>query len=228
MRRPNAKNLEMVTMTAHAFGDMLSEVVFIGGSVVDFLITDKGSPPARPTVDVDVLIEVTTLTDYHQFVEALKSRGFKEDQSGSHPFICSLNISGIRVDVLPAYQEVLGFSNIWYQGAIKEAQWFDVSGNLRIRLITSPYFLATKLAAFHDRGNRDYLASKDIEDIVAVIDGRPSIVDEVAASPINLRVHLRKECGSLFEDADFIDSLTNYSSDIRPNIIIERLKAMAT
>jgi hypothetical protein len=33
--------------------------------------------------------------------------------------------------------------------------------------------------AFDGRGKGDYLASHDIEDIIAVLDGRPVIVDEV-------------------------------------------------
>jgi hypothetical protein len=42
-----------------------------------------------------------------------------------------------------------------------------------VRSVSAPYFLATKLEAFDGRGSGDYLTSHDIEDLVAVIDGRP-------------------------------------------------------
>ncbi|MBU0674360.1 MAG: hypothetical protein KJ950_06930, partial [Proteobacteria bacterium] len=47
-----------------------------------------------------------------------------------------------------------------------------------INLVTAPYFLAGKFAAFAGRGNGDYLMSHDMEDIVAVLDGRPEIVED--------------------------------------------------
>jgi len=46
-------------------------------------------------------------------------------------------------------------------------------------MVLAPYFLATKLEAFDGRGKGDYLSSHDIEDIVAVLDGRPEILDEL-------------------------------------------------
>lgn len=47
---------------------------------------------------------------------------------------------------------------------------------------TAPVFLATKLEAFYGRGNGDY-AHHDMEDIVNLIDGRPSLGTEVNESP---------------------------------------------
>lgn len=41
-----------------------------------------------------------------------------------------------------------------------------------------PYFLATKIEAFKGRGRRDFWASHDLEDLIFVIDGRSTIVEE--------------------------------------------------
>ena len=46
----------------------------------------------------------------------------------------------------------------------------------------SDSFVATKLEAFVSRGDSDILSSHDLEDILNVIDGRPSIVDEMTAA----------------------------------------------
>ena len=48
--------------------------------------------------------------------------------------------------------------------------------DLEIRVVTAPYFIATKIEAFRGRGRGDFLASHDLEDLIFVIDGRSSIV----------------------------------------------------
>jgi hypothetical protein len=70
---------------------------------------------------------------------------------------------------------VLGFSNRWYPTAIETAQTFPIAGH-NLRIVTPALFVATKLEAFHGRGGGDVFASHDLEDIVAVADGRPEIV----------------------------------------------------
>ena len=50
---------------------------------------------------------------------------------------------------------------------------------LRIRAVTGPYFCATKLEAFAGRGKGDYQSSHDLEDLIAVIDGRSELLKEI-------------------------------------------------
>jgi len=47
---------------------------------------------------------------------------------------------------------------------MKAAELWTLEPSLRIRCITTPYFVATKLEAFHTRGGSDYFASHDLED----------------------------------------------------------------
>ena len=53
-----------------------------------------------------------------------------------------------------------------------------LSKALEIRVVTAPYFLATKLEAFKGRGRGDFFGSHDLEDLVYVVDGRSAIVEE--------------------------------------------------
>ena len=57
--------------------------------------------------------------------------------------------------------------------------------NLRLRVVTAPYFIGTKLEAFRGRGRGDFYASRDLENIVAVIDGRASLLDEINSATIS-------------------------------------------
>ena len=86
----------------------------------------------------------------------------------------------------------------------------------------------TKLAAFNDRGNGDYLGSSDIEDVVAVLDGRPGIIDEIKESHQKLKIALVQEFVSLLQNEDFIDALPGHLIDRqRAPTIIKRLQTIA-
>jgi hypothetical protein len=59
--------------------------------------------------------------------------------------------------------------------------------------------------AFHDRGQADVRGSHDLEDIVAVIDGRPEVIDEVA-----LREYVREQVRTLLATRTFHDALAGF------------------
>ena len=50
--------------------------------------------------------------------------------------------------------------------------------------------MATKLEAFRQRGQSDPYGSRDLEDIVAVVDGRPELVMECRAASSDVRSYL--------------------------------------
>lgn len=67
-----------------------------------------------------------------------------------------------------------------------------------------------------------YLVSHDIEDIVTIVDGRESLVDEVRNSPAELHNYLA-----------FLDSLAGHlpgdpGSQSRLPMVIQRLRSLAT
>ena len=60
----------------------------------------------------------------------------------------------------------------------------------KIRVITAPFFLGTKMEAFTGRDRMDFQASHDLEDFVAVIEGRETLLKEIAESPLDLQDYL--------------------------------------
>ena len=95
--------------------------------------------------------------------------------------ICRWRFKEILVDFMPTDERILGFSNRWYTDAFRNAHNFSIEG-LTLKLIRAPYFLGTKLEAFYGRGKNDYMVSHDMEDFIALIDGRLEIVDEILTS----------------------------------------------
>jgi hypothetical protein len=83
-------------------------------------------------------------------------------------------------------------------------------GGGQIKLISAPVFIATKLEAFRDRGQGDYLASHDLEDIVTVIDGRPDIVAEIKSAPSAVGVYLKESLGGLLQQQAFVQAIEGH------------------
>ncbi len=75
-----------------------------------------------------------------------------------------------------------------------------------MRHASAPCFLATKIAAFRDRGGGDYFASRDFEDIVTVVDGRAALPAELAAALEELRSWVRSELATMAGERGFLDS----------------------
>jgi len=110
----------------------------------------------------------------------------------------------------------MNFTNPWYADAIEASVDTQLPNGTSIRLITAPYFVATKLEAFYDRGQGDYM-SHDIEDIVNVIDGRAEIIRDIAAIEGSaVASYLRTEVEELISDPRFLQSLPSH---FRPNAV---------
>jgi len=74
----------------------------------------------------------------------------------------------------------------------------------------------------------DYQASHDLEDFVAVIEGRETILQEVAQSPRVLRDYLTEAALGLLAESRFIDALPGFILDgERVPLIRERIAALA-
>jgi predicted nucleotidyltransferase len=138
----------------------------------------------------------------------------------------------LTLDVMPLDEKILGFSNRWYRDAMQTAVAVTISEKLKVRAITAPYFLGTKLEAFHSRGKQDYFASHDLEDLIAVVDGRAALLDEVAAAPEDLRMSIGTAIRALVTELRFQDALPGYllpdaASQSRIPLLLRRLEELA-
>lgn len=194
-------------------------------------VTDVAAAPVRATRDVDVIVEVLTLFDYHALERELEKAGFSHDRSLEAP-ICRWIIGTNLLDVMPTDERVLGFANRWFTQAIRTAKSVELPSGQMIKLVTPPLFLATKLEAFRGRGRGDFLASHDLEDIITVIDGRQELLGEVRASSSLLRAYIAQEIGALLQDREFNQAVPGHlagdeASQTRLALIRERLRQLS-
>lgn len=221
-------NLRMLQFVAHKLGDLCNEIVFVGGCTTAILITDKNILDVRFTMDVDCIVDVISRKAYYALERCLQAKGFK--QSANESVICRWFFDDAVLDIMPTDEKILGFGNHWYKSAICNAMQYSLDDGNKINVISSPYFLATKLNAFRDRGNSDYLSSHDFEDIVTVIDGRPEVFEEVSRVDSGLKKFLGNEFSVILNDINFHDALPGhlvyYSSQAnkRAEVIISRIE----
>ncbi|MBW8781301.1 MAG: hypothetical protein JF599_05355 [Verrucomicrobia bacterium] len=180
--------------------------VFVGGSIVEFLLDYPGLSPMRPTDDLDLIVEVVAGRNYSEVEQKLRDTGFAHDMSPGAP-MCRWLHDGIIIDIMPTDGALLGLNTAWFVEALATART-HVIGGVSVPMISPVAFIATKLAAFADRGAGDYHGSHDLEDIITVIDGRSGIVDEVDQAEPRLRAFVTTSIGSLVMNEDFQDSLS--------------------
>lgn len=209
---------------------LLDQIVFVGGCAAGLLITDPGAAPVRPTVDVDAIVEIASYAELMALDGRLRRLGFEQPHVEGTP-LCRWIHEDVILDLMPTDSAILGFSNRWYPQALADAGTVVV-GDRPIRLISAPYFLATKLEAFHGRGQFDYRMSRDIEDIVTVVDGRTEIIAEVQRCAALLLQYLKDEFSALVAERDFLEALPGHLlpdavSQQRVRIVLDRMQRIA-
>jgi len=115
------------------------------------------------------------------------------------------------VDIMPLNEDnILVFSNPWYPEGFAHAIPFPLPDETTILIMPAVYFLATKLAAFRSRGQRDIRLSSDLEDILYLVDNRPELATEVVAASATVRPYLAAELTHLLRHPELPEAIDGY------------------
>lgn len=188
----SSPNRDALRRLARLLGPLADELVFVGGRVADLLVTDPAGLRVRPTDDTDCVCEAATRVAYHRLGERLRAVGFVEDTTPGAP-ICRWRAADELLDVMPVEGAVLGFGNSWFAHAIRLSVRVELEAGVSLRVVTAPVFLATKWEAHNDRGGEAWYGDADMEDIVRVVAGRPSIEGEIVATEPDIRAFVAAE-----------------------------------
>lgn len=157
--------------------------------------------------------------------EKLRAIGFSNDiESG---VVCRYKIQGIIVDIMPTNDPSIGFGNKWYPEGFNAAVEYVVDERCTVKILSAPYFIATKLEAFKGRGKNDGRTSTDFEDIIFVLETRKKVWEEINEAEKNLKAYLKSEFKNLLNHPnidDWIDCHLDRGPNRNASIVIEELK----
>lgn len=226
-----ANHVAMITAVAQAMGqELCNEVAFVGGCSTALFVTDTYSQgQVRHTDDVDLIVHVISTVGWHVLVEKLRSKGFRDSLVSSEDPVCAMRLGELRVDFMPDDASVLGFTNQWYRDAFLKAEPYVLPAQLTIRLIPPTYFMATKLEAYLQRGNDDPIESRDIEDILTLIDGRTELIGEILDAPAALRAYVGTQMAALqmHRDFDYAVQAAANNDRSREEALFDRIRLIA-
>ena len=118
-------SVALLTQAAECLGPLADEVVFLGGASIGLWLSER-----------------------------LRERGFNEDSASG--VICRWRHgSGVVLDVMPTDTTVLGFANRWYPDAFDTATRLTLPSGQSVRAASPALMVATKIEAFHGRGDGD-------------------------------------------------------------------------
>lgn len=203
---------------------------FTGGAVVNLLLDHPDLSPARPTDDVDVIVELASDERYSSIETKLRESGFEHDMSEGAPK-CRWRLGLLVVDIMPTRGEGIGLNTKWFDEVLSEAQPINYAGTT-LRVVSPVGLLVLKYLTFCERGEHDYYASHDLEDFITVIDGRAGIVGEIDAASAEFRLYLIRAVGDLLGESDFREALGGHlpadsTSQLRLSGLRSKLNAIA-
>lgn len=220
------ENLVRIKSIAGLLSQLEERFVFVGGATVSLYATGPvEAATIRPTLDIDVVVELAGYNGYALLDESLRSIGFTNDSASG--VICRYSIQGLMVDVMPTDPAVIGFSNRWYPEGFRNAITISIDGT-PIQVFSLPYFLAAKWEAFKGRGQNELRTSTDFEDMVYVWEHCENFAEQLRNGPVEVLQYFTDEFSGIIDDPIFEEALYGHMETSRwgasPQKIIIPLK----
>jgi predicted nucleotidyltransferase len=217
-------NLSLVAKVANTLGTLNEKIVFVGGAVVSVYADDPAADLVRPTDDIDFTIQLTGYNHWVSLNEQLYALGFSPNPEGHA--MCNYLFEGIEIDVMPAEDSPIGVANRWYKPGFETLKKITVHGQ-ELNVLSLPYYIATKLEAFNDRG-KDYRYSHDFEDVIYVLDNSTTAVEVIRAADNKVKSFIKYELGKLLSNPNVAEivqcQLHPNTVAGRYNIVLDKIK----
>jgi hypothetical protein len=221
----------MLRRVAVALRALEVPIVFVGGATVALYLDEYAASQMRVTLDVDCIVPTSTLAEHHELEAKLRKLGFRHCLDDDAP-ICRWTFEELLVDVMPFDPSVFGFGSRFTRLGFDRAEDREVVPGLRIRTLPPRYLFASKAEAFQARGAKDPYESKDLEDLVCLLDGAPGIVEAIESEDDELRQHVAAWAAEFSNDTRMSDLVTGLITrgpllDQRVERVVERLRRLA-
>ncbi len=202
-------NLTRIEIIAEGLKELADESIFIGGACIQFYMSNPGLWSYRPTKDIDCIVKIYTYSEFAAYSDSLRKLGFKNDTSENAPIVRWV-YKDILVDTIPDESSIVGYKDIkWFKEGREHAVKRVLPSGKIIKILPLPYFLATKLESWNDRGGNDFTASPDLEDIVCIVEGNDNL-DEILTAPASVNNYVIQSFADLLQMEEFRRSIAGH------------------
>jgi len=178
---------ELLETVARALEWLSPPPIFLGATTVALRLDEAARSQFRPTDDVDCVVQILTLQDYHALEAELRRHDLRHDMDGP---ICRWIVGGVKVDIMPVDPSILGFRGQWFGEAANAAESIKLASGRQISVFPAAWLFVCKIEAYCDRGHKDPYLSNDFEDLVALLDGCLGIEEEIGRLPESAREYV--------------------------------------
>ena len=194
------------------------QLVLLGGAAVPFYIDPENLTSYRRTKDIDVVVAATNYSEFMRVENLLREHKLINDtERDASPFENRLAfrwwLGDLCIDILSTHDVRFGNDVRWLGSNLEYSYPYIFRDGTRIQLADAPAFIATKLDAFFERGKSDFFESRDLEDILTVIDGRSTLENEFVECDHALREYLRTEFRRFLENRDYLAAVEGQFPD---------------
>jgi len=218
-------NRGVIKKIAKALAELNEQVIYVGGATVGMYINDLAAEDVRPTKDVDISLAIATIPELEKIREELNRKGFK--QTAEDDVICRFRYKDVKVDVMNTKAIGWAPANPWFESGFhkREIVYLD---EIKIQLLPFAYFLATKFAAYNDRGKNEPRTSHDFEDIIYILDNQ-TMVNELVKNADNavknfLKTEFEKIINDKIKQEAILGNLYYETSEERFEMIMVKIK----
>lgn len=93
------EHIKLIKEVASALGELNEQVVYVGGAVFSLYVTDPAARDVRPTDDIDITLEITSLGKLESLRQKLTEKDFK--QSPDDKVMCRFHYNSIVNSLIP-------------------------------------------------------------------------------------------------------------------------------
>lgn len=205
--------LENLAKVAAALREIRGErFVFAGAGVLPLFLDADFPGKLRPTKDTDVAVPVLHYGEWSRLRDALKAAGFHEraDPEITQPIVFWLG--DIRADFMPVRMPDFRMEDRWLSLGFDLAEPDELENGEHILRLPVSIWLVAKIQAFEDRGRRDVLMSKDLEDIATLMIGRRSVVQDVRDAHAEVRARAIEAFRRWRSEPEVLDALDGFAT----------------
>ncbi len=125
--------------------------------------------------------------------------------------------------------DVMGFTNKWYREGIEHKISVSLEYGDTIYILTSAYYLATKMEALKNRGLPDFRYSHDFEDMIYVLDNCSTVLEDINKASNKMKHYLKDEFIALYDKNIFKEAVevnVPLGQAGRSKLIIEKIESI--